>query len=359
MKTLLNMPSALVFSALILINAVHAKDIATLRYPWDTRPASCPMGDATEPKECVFKHFSAQTETRQKILLLYYTEQFHLLERALDDVSGRGPAGKGYTPLSSNVYGGLYDAMNRRSIPIERQEPRLKRWREANPDSLHLPVAEAILWRRKAWLARGGGYAHTVTRESWAVFEELNARAEKALLAAPPAARERVAWHEALYSAVENLNSPKSSRDAVLDEAIKRFPLHHPFYNRAARNLTPKWGGSWRELEAFASKHSATTEASDGGGLYARIYVHIGLEEPFRDMGIDWPKLKASFDKLLTLIPDYPYMRNQFASFSCAARDEATFIKVYESLKPHEIKAADWVRGHSPDACKAWAFKNT
>ncbi|MBL8517799.1 MAG: DUF4034 domain-containing protein [Betaproteobacteria bacterium] len=343
---------------LILSTPVLGNDLSKLRYPWDMRPASCPMGDATEPKECALTHFSTRAEARQKVLLLYYTEQFHLLERALEDLSQRGAPSKGWSPLSANVYAGLYDAMTRRNIPLERQEPRLKRWREANPNSLHLPVAEAILLGRRAWQARGGGYAHTVTPESWAVFEELHAKAERILLAAPPEARNRPGWHDARHAAVINLNSPQASQEEVFEEAIKKFPNYHLLYMRQAQRLIPKWGGSWRALESFASKYTEETDAMDGGGLYARIYMYVGLDEPFKEMGIDWKKLKVSFEKLLALIDPDPYTRNQFASFACAARDEATFIKVFESIKPHDLRPADWLRGHSPDACKLWAFKN-
>lgn len=351
---------ARVAASLLCLIAIpsQALEVSKIRYPWDQRPAHCPIGDASEPAECVFRHFTEREESRQKIELLYYTEQWFLLERALEDLSTRGPAKPGQQKLYAEVYEGLYRALNKRDLPIEFQEKRIKRWRAANPDSLHVAVAEAALLRIRAWKIRGTGLAYTVTPDSWRLFYELREKAERVLLAAPVAARERPAWHQARLSAVLEGDRSASSPDEAFEEAIRRWPTHYNFYNMVAWYMQPKWGGNWRALEEFASKHAEKVDSIDGGGLYARIYMYVGVDGPWREMGVDWPKLKSSFERLIVLSDQDVYTRNKLAAFACAARDESTFRKVIEGLKPHEIKSNDWLTGHSVEACKAWAFKD-
>jgi uncharacterized protein DUF4034 len=59
----------------------------------------------------------------------------------------------------------------------------IQTWQQSRPRSKAALYAEAIYWRAYAWKARGGGYAHSVSKEGWELFRERLAKSKDILAA--------------------------------------------------------------------------------------------------------------------------------------------------------------------------------
>jgi hypothetical protein len=60
----------------------------------------------------------------------------------------------------------------------------VKKWTAAYPDSPTPRISLAYLYLNYAWLARGSGFANSVSESQWSLFKSRNAQAKAILLEA-------------------------------------------------------------------------------------------------------------------------------------------------------------------------------
>ena len=330
-----------------------------LHYPWSALPKRC-EGKSPLPDGCVLEDWANWEESRGRLMLLYATEQFVLLERALEEISASPRLEANGWPMVTVVYNSLYNLSPLGSTFDAEELTRIMRWKKRVPNSHFVHIAEATFWIRKAWSLRGDGYANTVSDATWTLFAKYHQDAERILLAAPQKLRDYPGWHYAMITISQNLDSPSRSTEDRFAEATRRWPTYYPFYEILAKRLQPKWNSSWRQLESFASSSAAAMgpDSKEGAALYARIYIQVKDEESMSIMRPDWEKLKKSFDALIELQPT-PGYRNYYATFACAIRDKPTFIRVMSKIDKGTLRPDAWIKGHSHDACMEWAFAKT
>lgn len=329
---------------------------AELRYPWDARPAKC--FDTPKPlnADCISEDWPTYGETKAKIVLLYKTEQFTLLDRALTEIAALDRRNKYGWRFAKAIQDAFIELTPSKVANYRPDEPlRLARWRLANPQSKYLPLLEAQQIRARAWNIRGNGYADTVSAQSWDLFRKSNREAENLLLTMPAEQRDTINWYHTLLGISSDLEEPSRSTTEIFEEGVAKWPDYYPFYNFTAYRLMPKWGGSWRQVESFADKWTKKNIDKDGGALYARIYTYLSDQASFQEMQPDWIKLKRGFESLIKAYPVDDF-RNHFASFACAARDKATFISIMRDLPQEKVIATNWIQGHTYAACVEWAY---
>lgn len=333
-----------------------AQPTTALQYPWDMRAAECFVTPKPSKADCALDNWPTHGETKSKIIFLYKTEQFSLLDRALTEIASlerRNKLGSRFERAIQEAFSELTPSKAEFFRPDEPM--RLARWREANPRSKYQPLLEAMQVRAKAWNIRGNGYADTVSAQSWELFRKYNLEAESRLLAMPTDQRDTVNWYHTLLIIASDLDEPTRRPTDIIDEGIAKWPDYYPFYGFSAYKMMPKWGGSWRAIESFADTWTNKNIEKDGGALYARIYITLANEASFQEMMPDWAKLKRGF---ASLIGKYPVdeFRNSYASFACAARDKETFISIMRDLTQEKIIATYWIQGHTHAACTEWAY---
>lgn len=292
--------------------------------------------------------------------MLYMTEQFKLLERGLEEISALGKVGESGWPLETILYKSIYDWTSA-SKTESGELPRIQRWKKTVPDSVFVHLAEAVYLINKAWSIRGGGYADTVSAESWKLFEKYHRDAENVLLSAPKKLRNYPAWYQAMMAPALELGSPAKTPDQLVEEVAEKWPDFYPIYESVARRLQPKWGSSWRQLEKFASKWTAYAagKRADGDALYARIYLVVRNDGPVDEIRPDWEKLKKGFEMLISTRPKFHNYKNHYASFACAMRDKAAFTSAMKMINKDSLRTDAWIKGHSYEACKTWGFVAT
>ena len=342
-------------AALVSLAAL-ADEPPTVPYPWDRRPLSC-VSDAAANPECGLESWPDPAQSARYIASLYAVEKFALLERALGDIASskrRFASGK---PVASAAYKAFMYVMPARDLSPDEID-RIRRWKAAIPDSTFVYLVEAFLARQKAWSIRGNGFTNTVSPESWDLYHKQLRESERLLLSAPEPLKGTVLWYQLLLNVVLDSDRTQRKPGEVFEEAVKLSPHYYPFYEGMVTRLEPKWGGSWRSLEAFVDKWTQRRTDGEGQSLYARLYIVIKEDQAVSETNMDWPRMKQSFRDLISRYPDKSF-KNLYASYACATRDREAYEEAMKMLPKGVLDPTEWIRGHSYEACSRWGAVET
>ncbi len=135
-----------------------------------------------------------------------------------------------------------------------------------------------------AWVARGSGWASTVTEEGWDLFHERLARAKTVLEAVK--AHEPLCW----MADVELITVGMASHEGLgyamshLEDAVTICPTAPEGYRKMMNFLQPKWGGSMYQVLSLG-RHCAGTELYQSAVPTILIDAHIilGRAQPGAD----------------------------------------------------------------------------
>jgi hypothetical protein len=323
-------------------------------YPWDNRPKKCLMEGAPQVGPCApVDDYPSPERVNQYIQNLYYNDTFRLLERYLTGLAASGKRfqdGQHPEEVLLRAFTNLMIMGAQHGNAVERNAA----WRREAPGSKFVLYAEAARLRALAWNARGTGYAHTVSPESWELFALRLQEAERVLLDAPVESRESPAWHIALLAIAMDSDRVRSNPHEVFTAAVKRWPTHAMLFQLPLGRMIPKWGGSWDQVESFILKSTEMQPTSEGKSLYARLYIHLIAERSAHESKMDWKTMQAGFDDAIARFPD-PKYRNLYASYACLAKDKTAFNKAIARLPKQDIQPGWWLDGNSYDACMRWA----
>jgi len=130
---------------------------------------------------------------------------------------------------------------------------------------------------KKAWEARGGGYAETVTRKNYELFSqflrEAKTEAEQSLSLNP----NYVQSYQALIRISLGLDSKQNAIEAF--EAGKLIePQDSKIHFELLNALTKKWLGSTEEMFEFARSHYSEDRSSSLNGLIAAAHIEHWIQ---------------------------------------------------------------------------------
>lgn len=231
---------------------------------------------------------------------------------------------------------------------------RIATWRKTYPDSYAADLVEAIVWRAWAWHTRGEGSAATVTSEGWKLFEAKLSRADEVLEKCKHRASRSPLWYQLRLGIARDAGWSHERYRTVFDEATQQFPWYVPLYLWAANYLSPKWGGTYQDVDALA-RRTATIPLGADYSLYARVYWHLTegepLEfEPFQDSAANWPLMKAGFEGLMKRYPKSKWNLNAYAYFACRANDGSTYGALRARIG-RDVIATAWTSNYSMEVC--------
>ena len=279
------------------------------RYHWDRRPAECLSEPRASAPECVLDSWPTLNVAADQIAVLYRVRQFPLLERALGEVLSSDKRFSDGRPVVTAGYLAF-----RRMMAASRASPRerdtIASWKEAIPQSYFAVFAEARFLYASAWAARGSGYSSSVSKEAWELFAIRMREAEQVLLNAPQQLKETPWWHELLLSVSLDSDAVQSDPRSTFERAV----------------------AAWPEYYDFLLREGATPDQTR----------------------MNWATMKRSFADLIARYPDR-YFKNLYASYACFARDKAAFGEAMRALPVDLVVPANWLPGHSYDACLRWA----
>ena len=204
-------------------------------------------------------------------------------------------------------------------------EKQTARWARDFPDSPAAHIVHARVLINHAWAYRGNGLAGTVDPKNWAPFLAYIAKARRYLEAHKQVAAVDPRWYEVMLIVAKAQNWERPEFERLLAEALDREPQFYQTYFSALNYLLPQWHGSVVEIESFAQAAVKRTAATDGRGLYARIYWYASQAQfnnrLFEDSLIDWPHMRDGFEDVIKRYPD-AWNLNNYAKFACLAEDK-------------------------------------
>lgn len=239
-----------------------------------------------------------------------------------------------------------------------RQEQVARKWVTAYPKSPTARIAYARYLLNRGWSYRGTGNASTVKPENWKPFQDYVQQARLYLEKHEAIASKDPCWYTMMEVIAYQQNWLPDEFSALLEEALTRYPSYYQIYFEAINYYAPKWGGDAASIERFARKATEHTKATDGYGMYARIYWSASQfqyrDRLFIDSMVDWPTMKQGIDDVLKAYPDQ-WNINNFAKFACLARDKtkaAELIKRIGRLTPEQV----WGDLSFYHSCRKWAL---
>jgi hypothetical protein len=314
---------------------------------------------------------ATEIDERKKISLLVQDAFAHGRFAEITELADRyridkSRTGGGLWKLSV-LYSGIDDAINNETVgddlvPMFRAiDSKMQRWVALQPNSPTAHLAYAHAKMRNAWRMRGGGYADTVTPDGWKLFAayvegtRFYLEKTKAIAAIDPH------WYEMMLSIAIYQSWDEKRFGVMFDAATAREPLFYQTWFAAVSYFLPKWRGDVKYVELFAQLAASKTAATEGAGMYARIYWYASQsqfgDDIFRDSLANWPKMKLGFDDVLARYPD-AWNYNNYGKFACLARDKKTTNELLRKIGKHPIPEAWGTRGLI-EKCRAWAKSGT
>jgi len=260
------------------------------------------------------------------------------------------------------LYGAIDDAIPNYQDELDERafqavELRIQEWARAHPRSPSAQVAYGRALLAHAWYFRRGKAAHLVPEAAWEPFHRYVSRARDHLERHKTVASADPWWYQTMIRVARAQGWERPRLEALLDEALRREPLFYQTYFEAFTYLLPKWHGDLREIEDFANRAVARTQAQEGMAMYARIYWFASQKEYgtalFRSSRALWPKMKAGFDDVVSRYPD-AWNLNHYAKFACLAGDRSTTRTLLGRL-PGEPIASAWETPGLLDECRRWS----
>lgn len=228
-------------------------------------------------------------------------------------------------------------------------------WVRQEPGSVVAQLVHVELLVQRAWSIRGGGYAAEVPDAAWAPFKAGLRRAMDDLESRKATLSKYPDYYALCIRISKGLDGGMSAKPMeCLEAGMKAYPGYYPMYFEMLDYLLPKWHGDVAAVEGFARGVVEKTRASEGEGMYARIYWFAAQSE-FRDAlflrsGARWGEMRAGFEDVVARYPDEWNIQN-YAKFACLANDLAVFARERARMKEEPITEA-WGTGDLFAQCR-------
>jgi len=168
----------------------------------------------------------------------------------------------------------------------------------AAPDNPVKDALDGAYWTDEAWLARGGGWANTVTPPQWQKFKEDLEKADNVLESAYAKHPEEAAISVVMLKVELGQGMGRDRMEQWFQRAIKSDPQNAQAYSQKYWYLQPRWYGSVDDLVSFGKECMSMPDPPPSGlsgfgiaiaqastqepDVYKRPEVWIPLEKMYR-----------------------------------------------------------------------------
>lgn len=236
----------------------------------------------------------------------------------------------------------------------------LEEWRKMRPNSFTAKAALALSWLDGAWIARGDGYADTITPEGEKQMESRGAKAHAVL----EAAKADFPKCPLFYVATQRLSLlegwENEASDQLFREGVKHFPTYWELYLQQAVYLMPRWYGEPGQWEKFAAQSCDQIGGVAGEKLYARIcwgQYKYGYKKGFwKETKADWKRAKSGYLALLNQFPNSLSVANTFAHQAAFLEDNATATSLFVNVIQGKADPAVWTSINSFNNARLWVL---
>jgi len=324
------------------------------RFPWDRRPMKCfaPEAIPTSPLCAELPNWPDWSGTSSRVQSLFTEPDFDLIaraERELADSTQTFPNGDYYFDA---WYWALYVMFDQQPT---RYRETLEKWKTATGGEGHVLLAEVMMRIGEGWEARGSGFANTVSPEAWAIYRARLEEADALLVSAPPALKKTGAWHALNLSLALQLNQERGADGPAFRSAVAVWPTYARIYKMAISLSSPRWGGSFNDVEAVVRYAYEKTKATEGAAWYANLYTDyfVGSSQyTLRDSNANWTLMKKGFRDAMGK-PGTDGRLFSFAMMACQVRDREEAKRLYDLID--QLPEAMRPKNTTGDPCRMFA----
>ena len=162
-------------------------------------------------------------------------------------------------------------------------------WTDQYPDSATPYIARASALIGRGWALRGQGYVQGVKKEHLREFQQLAVEAGEYLWEHESLKFEDPHWYLLMTTAYEAVGIGKDAFWELYVEGLELHPNYDPFIFIAANYYSPRWYGSYEEIEKLARYTSEVTKDTRDFAPYARIYWVAGFDRKTRKFAFQLP----------------------------------------------------------------------
>jgi len=241
---------------------------------------------------------------------------------------------------------GLVDLFDYHPSDVLQTLGRTADWRRRVPDSVYPELLQSMIFESWAWMARGTGYAKSISPQQWAVFGERSEMAAVSLREVVARANTNPIWYQLSLDVGLDESKTRDELRSIFNRGAVEGPDYWPLYTRMLRILMPRWGGSQEEIKRFIDEVSFQPSGERNVVKYARLYwSYASLEDDdvalFGASLADWPTMRAGLLELQRRYPRSDFILNVAAKFACMAGDSGAYGEARPKIQGH-LSAVAW-----------------
>lgn len=270
----------------------------------------------------------------------------------------------GYWKIDA-YYEKLWFSVDENLEPLQNDGAKAKRYEafiKATPAFGCAYVAYARFLKDCAWNYRGNSFAVSVTEVRAKKFKKYIDSAY-AILKSGEKYSQRDPFFYSVMIDVVRAKSDRTGTDAEFEKyfksGIEKFPDYTEIYGSALTSVSPRWGGSEKQVDDLIRLAVSKTQVKEGQGMYARLMLYYKNEDCYQGVECvkvkaDWDKMKLGFSNILAAYPD-PHNYNWIGKFVCNYGDKFATKKTIEMMGDNNFYSV-WP---GPDFrnCKEWSSK--
>jgi hypothetical protein len=241
----------------------------------------------------------------------------------------------------------------------------IRKWRRQSPKSAVAALIEARYWITYAKFALGKEPAAKIPSRARRISGKRASIARSRLTASKAYAVKNPLWYHEMLTVATLQRWRYAKKMALFNKAVTAEPDFGPIYVAMATSLAPRWGGSLAQYRRFVDLAVEKTTPFEGEIMYARLYGKLSelewRKDPFADLEIPWPEMRAGFIALLERYPESEWSLHSFASFACRAGDARTFASLLPKLTESAASRARgaWRDAYTFDYCRSFFTRKT
>jgi hypothetical protein len=234
-----------------------------------------------------------------------------------------------------------------------------EKWLTQHPESATANIVKGIMLSQYARKFVGRSKAAAIPEEARRAFKSNLQEAKEHMLRVKSVADYDPHWYVAMADIMKLSGVWEEEYMRNVDEGLNKFPNYYQLYFTTMDYLSMRWKSDGSDLKNFADDAVKRTAASDGDGLYARIYWYASQaiygSRVFVDSIVDWERMKTGMADILNNYNDSWNLQN-FAYFSCLSGDREMAKMMFNSMDSQPMLKQVWGKRGAYDSCMDFAY---
>lgn len=229
-------------------------------------------------------------------------------------------------------------------------------WIAAKPQSITARVSYANFLVKYAWHARGSGYADSVTKPGWRMFEDRLEGALKVLDDAASLQEKCPVWARVRMTVALGQGWQPAEFERLFAAAKAAEPEFWSYDVARAYYLLPRWHGEEGDWEA-AADDEAKRPGSMGMEGYARVVIGQSdfYRNVFSETKVSWPDTRKGLEILREKYPDSLQILSAYCMLACQKCDRALARQLFDEIGGR-MEVDVWEKKSYFIKCRNWAY---